>query len=152
MALTALATASGSSASVAAPTEMQVRIDQVLAVNPGSIQTDWNEVTMAGGDPVLTLAVDTPAAAAAAAAAKVVGGCTAGKFCAYQKVGYLGDKLTYSTCGGSQSVAGLAAVRSVANSRTSGSVRAHAGSKVLATIAAGTGKNVSAGTTNLTCS
>lgn len=82
-----------------------------------------------------------------------VGGCTTGKFCAYNQTGYRGDKITFSTCSSSQSVTGLTgAVRSIANSRSTGIIRAYAGSTLLASAAAGTGVNVTGTTTNIFCS
>jgi hypothetical protein len=129
--------------------ELQEQVDVILKQNPGSKQTGPNEVTMVGGDPVLTLDVDEDLLSFAA---KAVGSCPSGKFCAYSSIGYNGSVLTYSTCTSNHSVAGLSAVRSIANSRASGTVRAYKGSTLLATVAAGTGKDVSAGSTKLTCS
>ena len=148
--LTLALTWAGAAPGFAAITEpsMQDRVAVVLAGNPGSVQTGWNEVTMSGGDPVLALEssrTDTVLPAS-------VGTCPNGKFCAYGKMGYRGDKLTYSTCTANHSVAGLIAVRSIANSRATGTVRAYNGSTVVASVAAGTGENLAGKTTWLTCS
>lgn len=143
----ALATAAPSPAATT-PT-LQERIDAILTANPGASQTGWNEVTMSGGDAVLTLVPDAGHQVVPMAA---VGDCAAGKFCAYSKTAYSGDKITYSTCTSNHSVAGLDTVRSIANSRTSGTVRAYNGSTLLATITPGTGKSFAGTTTKLTCS
>lgn len=129
------------------PSGTQDRIDEVLREHPGGDQTAWNEISWDDGAVILTLASTyiTPFAA--------VGGCTSGRFCAYNQTGYRGDKLTFSTCTSSHSVSALAgAVRSIANSRSTGSIRAYAGSTLLATAAAGTGSNVTGTTTKFVCS
>jgi len=131
--------------------EMQTRVETVLEQNPGGTQIAWNEVSWDDGEVVLTLAPPTVGAGPAVLA--VVGGCTSGKFCAYNQTGYLGDKITYSTCTSTQSVANLiGAVRSIANSRTTGTIRAYAGSTLLASAAAGAGSNVTGTSTNISCS
>ncbi len=131
-------------------TDMQDRIDAVLQEQPGGTQIAWNEVSWNDGDVVLTLASASTSQGVTTFAA--VGGCTSGKFCAYNQTGYRGDKITYSTCTSSQSVSALVGpVRSIANSRTSGTIRAYAGSTLLATATAGTGANVTGTTTNITC-
>lgn len=134
----------------AGQSEMQSRIDAALAGQPGGIQIGWNEISWDDGDVVLTLAPASTSGGAGRRAA--IGGCASGKFCAYNQTGYRGDKITYSACTSSHSVAGLAgAVRSIANSRTSGTVRAYAGSTLLASASAGSGKNVTGTTTKISC-
>ncbi len=129
---------------------MQQRVDAVLEENPGGAQTAWNEVSWGDGDVVLTLA--PLASDNAIVSLTAVAGCTSGRFCVYNQTGYRGDKITYSTCTSSHSVAALAgAVRSIANSRTSGTIRAYAGSTLLASAAAGAGTNVAGTTSSLSC-
>lgn len=133
----------------ASTTSLQERVDLALEQNPGSVQIGPNEIAI-DGSTILVLEM-AGSGQSRAQPAGTVGGCPAGKFCAYSKVGYAGDYLSYSTCESSHSVAGIS-VRSIANSRSSGSVLAYKGSTLLATVAAGTGKNVSKGTSKLSCS
>lgn len=143
--------------SVAGPTaaatgtgNMQERVEAVLAENPGGTQIGWNEISWDDGDVILTLAPSASPSGVTAFAA--VGGCTAGRFCAYSQSSYGGDKITFSTCTSSHSVSALSGpVRSMANSRTSGTIRAYAGSTLLASAAAGTGSNVTGTTTKISC-
>lgn len=128
---------------------MQERVERILADNPGSTQSGWNEVTMIGGDPILTLAVSPEVGVTPYT---TVADCSAGAFCAYSGVGYRGDRLIYRTCTNNHSVAGLTAVRSIANSRTVETVRAYNGATLNATVPPGTGKNVTGTVTKLTCS
>lgn len=148
-AVMALAAATPAAATTApASTPMQQRVNSALAAEPGGVQTAWNEVSWADGTIVLTLAPLAPTFAVAAQ----VSNCASGKFCAYSAVGYGGNKLTFSTCTSNLSVAGLQApVRSIANSRTSGTVTAYNGSSPVLTVAAGTGKNTLATVTSLSC-
>lgn len=136
----AAATSSTTSAS------MQQQVDAALAAEPGGMQTAWNEVSWNDGAVVLTLASDVITVTAA------VGPCPSGKFCAYSSTGYTGSKLTFSTCTSGLSVAGLnAPVRSIANSRTSGTVTAYNGSSPVLTVPPGQGKNTLATITSLSC-
>lgn len=126
---------------------MDERVAAVMEENPGGTRIGWNEVTWEGGDVVLTLSATTDAAA------KAVGGCTSGRFCAYSLPGYLGNKLTFSTCTSNHSVSALGgAVRSIANSRSSGTVKAYNGSSLVLSVSAGTGTNTNATITKLGCS
>lgn len=128
---------------------MATQVAAVLDAHPGGERTGWNEVTWHGGDVVLTLAPEVHSGTAA----KSVGGCASGKFCAYSLPGYLGSKITYSTCTSNHSVSALGSpVRSIANSRSSGNVKAYNGSSLVLTVNAGTGKNTTSTITKLACS
>ena len=132
-------------ASASSQDPMQTRIDQVLADYPGGVQSDWNEVSWADGDVILTLAVDGYQARAA------VGTCASGKYCAYSGPSQGGNKMTFTTCG-NQSVSALGApVKSLANARTAGSVVAKNGSTVVLSVATGAIKNTSATVTQVSC-
>lgn len=148
-ALITLVTATPAAADTApAQTPMQQRVSAALAAEPGGEQTAWNEISWDNGAVVLTLASDTAIASVAAQ----VGTCTSGNFCAYSSANYGGNKLTFSTCTSGLSVAGLGGpVRSIANSRSSGTVRAYNGGTVVLTVAPGTGKNTLATITSLSC-
>lgn len=127
---------------------MQARVDTVLAANPGGEQTAWNVVSWDDGAVVLTLAPEN------SVGSLTVGGCATGKHCAYNGVSYTGDKLTYSTCTSHESVSALpGTVRSMANSRSSGSIKAYSSSStLLATATAGHGTNVGGTTSYISCS
>ncbi|GGH33742.1 peptidase inhibitor family I36 protein [Microbacterium album] len=139
--------------------DMQERVEAALADRPGGVQTSWNEVNWDDGRVVLTLdptssrAGSSVVLATDVVALAAVGGCASGTFCAYNQTGYRGDKITFSTCASSHSVSGLVgSVRSIANSRSSGVVRAYNGTTLLASATAGNGSNVSGTTNKLTCS
>lgn len=96
----------------ASPTDVQTRIDQVLADFPGGVQTGANEVTWGDGDVVLTVADPE------APAIRGIGSCDTGAHCVYSASNLTGSKMTFSTCT-TQSVAPLGtAVKSIANART----------------------------------
>lgn len=82
--------------------------------------------------------------------AKVVGSCGNGAVCAYSGSSLSGSKLSWSSCG-THSTAALSSVRSIANARSSETLRARNGSTVLASTTPGTQKNVSGSVTNIYC-
>jgi hypothetical protein len=125
---------------------VQDRIDQVL-VDYGGTQSSWNQVSWDGGAIVLTVVDPTGPQTFS------IGPCAAGKYCAYSGTSYTGSVLTFSTCTTGNSVAALGQVRSIANSRTSGTVRAYNGSTLVATVSANTGKTPISGTVStVSCS
>ncbi|MFF2276797.1 peptidase inhibitor family I36 protein [Agromyces sp. NPDC058126] len=132
-------------ASAAPVDEMQSRIDKVLEDFPGGVQISPNEVAWDDGATVLTLEDST------AVSAFSVGSCPAGSFCAYSYAGYVGSRLTFTSCTASNSVAPLGTVRSIANSRASGTVRGYNGTTVTVSVAANTGVNTTAAITRLGC-
>lgn len=145
-----LAIAPTSAAVASENNDMQVRIDAVLHAHPGGTQIAWNEVSWDDGDVVLTLASEAPVEVSPLAA---VGNCASGTFCAYTDTSYRGDKLTFSACTNINSVSALGGtVRSMANSRGSGSIKAYSSTVLLATAVAGTGTNVSGTTVYINCS
>ncbi|MFT4157574.1 MAG: peptidase inhibitor family I36 protein [Microbacterium sp.] len=139
------------------PSPMQQLVDDVIEEH-GGVQTGWNEVTWDEGDIMLTIdpqlgerSVSARVDAAPAAAAK--DNCAAGKYCAYAAAFYGGSKLTYSACPATYtSFSVIGAVRSIKNSRTSGTVRAYNGSTVKSTMSAGQGSSNISGITKITCS
>lgn len=122
---------------------MQDRIDDVIAEFGGE-QTAYNEVMWGGGAVILTLADDFSTFA--------IGSCADGNFCAYSAAGYLGSRLTFTTCVANQSTAALGAVRSVANARSIGTVTAYNGTTPLFSVFANSGTNTTATVTKLSCS
>ncbi|MBD3941762.1 peptidase inhibitor family I36 protein [Microbacterium sp. NEAU-LLC] len=129
----------------AADEPLQLRVDAVIA-EFGGTQTAANEVSWDDGAVVLTLTAD-------GAQPLAVGTCPSGAFCAFDGVSYTGNKLTFFSCTTGNSVAALSSVRSLANSRSSGTVRAYDGWATVATLAPNTGApSVAAGTDKLNCS
>lgn len=138
-----LSTAPASAATLADP--LQDRVDAVIAVH-GGVQTGANEVSWDDGAVILTIAVG-------GIVAQAVGGCPSGSFCAYSGTSYTGSRLQFTACTSGNSVTALGTVRSLANSRTSGTVRAYDGAVLKATLAPNTGRtSVTAGTDTLSCS
>lgn len=128
----------------------QDQVDAVIA-EFGGTQTASNEVSWNDGAVVLTIAPDTTASRGFTAFS--VGGCPSGAFCAYSGTSYTGSRLTFSACTSGNSVAALGTVRSLANSRGTGTVRAYDGWATVATLAPNTGAaSVAAGIDKLNCS
>ena len=124
--------------------ELQARVDAVLAEFPGGSQTAPNEVTWEDGAVILTLAADEGLITTMA-----VGSCATG----YSGYNLSGSKLSFSACNTTQSTGALSVVRSLANARSSGYVQGkNSSGTVLATVSAG-GSLAYASTsiTKLTC-
>lgn len=130
---------------------VQERIDDIISEYGGE-QTAWNEITWNDGEVVFTAAVATATNTRALAAAATKNNCPSGQHCAFSAQSYGGDRLAFSACTSNQSLSVLGTVLSVANNRTGKSIKVYKGSTLLTTVAANTGKNVSAGATKLTCS
>lgn len=150
--LIALLIPTAASATTPHTTPMQERVEDVIEEH-GGVQTGWNEVTWDGGDIVLTIAPENgsetgPNSARAAARDN----CAAGKYCAYGKIGYGGNKVTYSACPATHtSFSIIGSARSIKNNRSSGTVRAYSGSTLKNTLAAGNGASNTSGITKITC-
>lgn len=129
----------------AATDAMQDQVDAVVAEH-GGVQTGANEISWDGGTVILTLAPEGISALA-------VGNCPSGSFCAYSGLSYGGSRMQFTACTSGNSVAALGTVRSIANSRTAGTVRAYDGGALIATLAPNTGRtSVAAGIDTLSCS
>ncbi|MDR2703950.1 MAG: peptidase inhibitor family I36 protein [Cellulomonadaceae bacterium] len=127
---------------------MQGRINEILSTHAGGIQVAWNEIAWNDGAIVLTLSPDNIGVAPLA-----VGNCPSGSFCAYDGANYSGNRLAFTTCPSTNDVSPLGkAVRSIANSRTSGSIQARNGSTVVHTISANSGLNTTSTISHLVCS
>ncbi|MFB9308597.1 peptidase inhibitor family I36 protein [Agromyces hippuratus] len=124
---------------------MQVRINQVLSEFPGGIQTAANEVSWGNGDVVLTIAdPNSPSALS-------IGGCATGAHCVFSASNLTGSMMTFNSCA-TQSVAPLgAAVRSIANARSSVAVRAYNDLGALGSVTANSWANTSWATTKVGC-
>ncbi len=128
--------------------ELQARVDAVLAEFPGGTQTAPNEIIWDGGTVMLTLEADEELITT-----KAVGSCATGYYCAYSGYNLSGSRLSLSACNTTQSTSALSIVRSIANARSSGYVQGkNSGGTVLATVSAG-GSLAYASTsiTQLTC-
>jgi len=151
LALPVLVGAVALSASPAAATTdaTQDQVDAVIA-EFGGTQTAANEVSWDDGAVVLTIAAQTTSRGITAFA---VGGCPSGTFCAYSGTSYTGSRLTFTACTTGNSVAALGTVRSLANARGTGTVRAYDGWATVATLGPNTGAaSVAAGTDKINCS
>jgi len=126
---------------------IQARIDEVLAEFPGGTQISATTVSWDGGAILLTFPSPNT---------RAIGSCATGSYCAYSSTNFSGTRLAFTGCsadGTANSLAPLgAAARSVANARTSGTVRAMNGTSVVHTLSANTGVSVNASAlTNLSC-
>lgn len=114
---------------------LQSRIDAVLLAFPDGVQIADDTVAWERGEVALTLA--------GGSSARSIGNCATGKYCAWSAFNYGGSKLSFSSCslaGSSNSLAPLGSnARSLANARTSGTVKAKNGATVVHTLAAGVG-------------
>lgn len=145
------AVALSASPATASTDPTQDQVDAVIA-EFGGTQTAPNEVSWDDGAVVLTLAPEG-AADSRGFTASSVGGCPSGAFCAYSGTSYGGSRLTFWACTTGNSVAALGTVRSLANSRSTGTVRAYDGWATVATLGSNTGAAaVAAGIDKLNCS
>lgn len=134
----AYASTSDDSASV------QERIDEAMKVRPGGTQISATEVSWEDGAVILT--VDD------GASSRAIGSCATGAFCAWDGANLTGSKLSFTSCT-THSTSGLSVVRSIANARSSGSVRAkNSSGSVLLTLSAGSSTgSAPLGVKSLTC-
>lgn len=125
------------------PTQNQV--DAVLAQFPEGTQTGPGEVSWDGGQVVLTII-------SSEAQARSVGSCSSGWFCAYTGSALSGSRLAFSSCSGTNSLAAIGnAPRSIANARSSGTVRAYSPVGAVASVGANSYINISLSATRLGC-
>ena len=133
---------------------MQQAVEEVLEEHPGGTQTGWNEVSWDDGEVVLNIAPEEAGilgvSGNAITALSTSRNCASGRYCAFSRPGYSGSKLTVSSCT-NRSTSQLPQVRSIANSRSSGTVRAYNGNRQITSVAPRSGKNVSGTITRLTC-
>ncbi|KQZ23095.1 hypothetical protein [Microbacterium sp. Root553] len=122
--------------------ELHPDVEYALEAVPGGIAVSDTEVVW----PALGMILE-----AESAMQRAVGSCATGTYCAYAQPGLNGTKLTFTICA-NVSTSALQTVGSIANGRTSGSVRARNSSgTTLATAGANGSANVGGGTTNLLC-
>lgn len=125
--------------------QIQLQVDEVLAEFPGGTQTGPGEVSWEDGAVKLNIGLSISPRSA-------VGSCANGSFCAYSSSNLIGSKISFSTCSATNSVAPLkAAVRSIANGRSSGSVYGYNGTTKAYTVAASSYKNTTGTITRLGC-
>ena len=136
--------APGVGAAQAATSPLQLGIDEILAAYPGGTQVGEREISWDGGEVILTLEPEFTTFA--------VGNCATGSFCAYTGANRSGTKVSFTNCSATNSTSVLGKpVRSVANARSSGSVRAYNGSSTVLTVAAGGTSNTTSTVTRLGC-
>ncbi|MDR2373460.1 MAG: hypothetical protein LBD77_05055 [Bifidobacteriaceae bacterium] len=125
-------------------------IIHALAAQPGGHATGAHSAYW----PALGMSMESSQAPSAQVARGVVlgavGNCASGSVCAYSGYMQTGAKLSWTTCG-THSTGTLGAVRSIANARSSGTLKAKNGSTIVATAAAGAWATVSGTVTNVSC-
>jgi hypothetical protein len=138
-----------------AASPMQQHIDGVIAEFGGE-QTGWNEVTWHEEGTMLTVSPSDVVPGSSMSFSLepfAVGNCPSGKHCVYSGINRGGSRYDFGTCAKDQSVSPLgSAVKSIANSRSSQTVKAYNGSTLVTTVSANTGKNVSSTVTKVSCS
>ena len=113
---------------------LQDQVDETLARFPGGVQISSTTISWEDGAILLTFP---------APSGRAIGTCATGSYCAFSATSYGGTRLAFTGCSAtttSNSLAPLGStVRSVANARTSGTVRAMNGTTVVHTLSANTG-------------
>lgn len=137
----------GGTPAQAAESDLQKRIDLALAEFPGGVQTSSTTIEWEDGAIELMLSPEgiTPYA---------VGSCATGKYCVFDGTALTGSKLSFTACDTTYSTAALlGSVRSMANARSSGTVKGkNSAGTVLTTLYAGGRLNVApTGITQVTC-
>ncbi len=123
--------------------EVAPEVAYALKVEPGGVSVDyWNAVW-----PKLDMTLTVPSTVSRAA----VGKCASGRVCAFNGYGASGTYLSWGSCGSHSTSALSGSVRSIANARSSGTLKARNGTTVLATAGAGSSANVYGSTTNVYC-
>jgi hypothetical protein len=143
-----LALSAGPAAASPEALTTQDKIDRVLAEFPGGEQLTSTTVAWDDGAALLTFESDS--------AARAIGSCATGSYCAWSGTSYTGTKMSFTGCsagGTSSSLAALGGVvRSMANARSSGTVRAYNSNTLTRTIGAGIGVPLNtAAVTRMTC-
>lgn len=136
---------SGASASTTDDSEsVQQRIDQAMNARPGGTQISATEISWEDGAVILT--VDD------GVSSRAIGSCATGAFCAWDGANLTGSKLSFTSCT-THSTSGLSVVRSIANARSSGSVKAkNSSGSVLLTLSPGSSTgSTPLGVKSLTC-
>lgn len=143
VALTVLALFGGSNPASAAEREVAPEVAYALEVEPGGIVVDYWHATWPKLDMTLTVPSEVTRAA--------IGNCASGRVCAFNGYGASGAYLSWGSCGSHSTAALSGSVRSIANARSSGTLRARNGTTVVASAAAGSSANVYGTTTNIYC-
>lgn len=149
--LLALSTPSIASAQGSPTDAMQVRVDSIIATHGGE-QVAWNEISWDQGAVVATLSPESEVSSRSISVL-AAGNCESGRYCAYSRINYGGDKLTFSACPATNTSFGaIGQARSISNNRSSSTVRAYAGTTLKNTISTGSGAANVTGITRITCS
>lgn len=124
---------------------LQTEVDRLLALTPGGTQVDEDTIVWDEGAVVVNVALDS------GRASRAIANCPTGYYCAWTAAGYLGTSIWLTSCsagGTSSSLASLgSAARSMANARTSGTVKRMNGATVVDTLTASSGRSSVSGTT-----
>jgi hypothetical protein len=142
-----LALALGASPTMAAAQsdpEVDPAVAAMLEEVPGGIAVDATRAVWPA------LGMELQVAGKSTLSARTVGGCAAGRICAFSLASLTGNMLSFTSCGLNAVPASFGA-KSASNARSSGYMQVRNGSSVLATIYAGNWSNVSGTVTNLRC-
>ena len=142
--LMALTAVPAQAAQTATRQAVQQQINAALTATPGGEQTSANTVEWNDGDIILTVASNL--------STQAVGSCATGYVCAYSSTNLLGTKLSFGSCA-TYSTSTIT-VRSVANARSSGTVRGknNAGTTLVTVTAGNHDNSTPTGITQVTCS
>jgi hypothetical protein len=114
---------------------LQARVDAVMKANPGGVQIADDSIAWEDGQVVVTLEGGSNQ--------RSIGSCSTGSYCAWSSTSYTGTKLSFTACslaGTSSSIAPLGTnARSLANARTSGTIKVKNGATLVWNMAANTG-------------
>ena len=131
-------TPAAATAAVAPPDaaeSLQARVDAVMEANPRGVQISDDSIAWEDGTIVMTLEGGSNQ--------KTIGTCSNGSYCAWAALAYTGSKLSFTACslgGTSSSLAALGTnARSLANARSSGTVKVRNGGTLVWNMAASTG-------------
>lgn len=128
-----LAFSGASTASAETVGDVHPDIAFALHAEPGGVVVDYYTAEW----PALDMRLEVTARTSA----RSVGSCGTSAICAYSLGSQAGTKLSWTSCG-SKSTAALATVGSIANARTSGTLRALVGGVAKASVGAGAYANV----------
>jgi hypothetical protein len=114
---------------------LQARVDAVMRSYPNGVQIADDSIAWEDRTIIMTLEGGSNQ--------KTIGSCSNGSYCAWAALAYTGSKLTFTACslgGTSSSLAPLGTnARSLANARSTGTIKVKNGSTLVWNMAASTG-------------
>ena len=114
---------------------LQARVNAVMEANPNGVQIADDSISWDDGAVVMTLEGGSNQ--------RSIASCATGSYCAWSAIAYSGTKLSFTACSLFGSTSSLAALgtnaRSLANARTTGTVKVKNGATLVWNMAANTG-------------